>query len=98
MHRCAPIAGDFLSPGVERRLAGARGGPAQRPLDDRRRAHQPLRSGLEHGARTPRVDTATRLASSLSVPPAELLAGITWRLGHVEVVDGDFEVDEPKAD
>lgn len=75
-----------------------RAGISQEALGERAGLHRTEIGLLEHGARTPRVDTATRLASSLSVPPAELLAGITWRLGHVEVVDGDFEVDEPKAD
>ena len=52
---------------------------------------------LERGEPTPRVDTVVRLASSLSISAEELLTGITWRPGHVEVVDGVFEVDEPET-
>lgn len=74
-----------------------RAGISQEALGERAGLHRTEIGLLERGARTPRVDTLVRLASSLSIPPAELLAGITWTLGHVEVVDGAFEVEEPEA-
>jgi transcriptional regulator with XRE-family HTH domain len=75
-----------------------RAGISQEALGERAGLHRTEIGLLERGARTPRVDTVIRLASSLSIPAAELLAGITWTLGHIEVVDGAFEVDEPEAD
>ena len=34
---------------------------------------------LEKGLRHPRIDTLVKLAGSLEVTPAELLAGLSWR-------------------
>jgi transcriptional regulator with XRE-family HTH domain len=34
---------------------------------------------LERGARVPRIDTLIKLASGLSIPPADLLVGIDWK-------------------
>lgn len=45
---------------------------------------------LERGARVPRIDTLVKLASGLSVPPAELLVGIEWRRDTIQ--RGGFEV------
>jgi transcriptional regulator with XRE-family HTH domain len=39
---------------------------------------------LERGERIPRIDTAIKLAAAVSVPVAELTAGIDWRPGHSE--------------
>jgi transcriptional regulator with XRE-family HTH domain len=83
--------------GANLRRCRRRAGLSQEALGERAQLHRTEIGLLERGARTPRVDTVIRLASSLSIPAAELLAGITWRLGHVEVVDGGFEV-EPEAD
>jgi len=44
---------------------------------------------LERGERTPRIDTVLKLAGTLGVPVAELIAGIEWSPGHVE--RGQFE-------
>ncbi|HEU4904596.1 MAG TPA: helix-turn-helix transcriptional regulator [Solirubrobacterales bacterium] len=47
---------------------------------------------LERGERTPRADTIVKLAGSLSVPAGELLAGLEWAPGRIEVVEGGFKV------
>jgi transcriptional regulator with XRE-family HTH domain len=72
-----------------------RAGLSQEALGERAQLHRTEIGLLERGARIPRVDTVVRLASSLSISAAELLAGITWTPGHVEVVDGAFDVEEP---
>jgi len=74
-----------------------RAGISQEALGERAGLHRTEIGLLERGERTPRVDTVIRLASSLSIPPSDLLAGITWTLGHVEVVESDFEVEEPET-
>jgi len=36
---------------------------------------------LERGERTPRIDTAVKLAGALGVAPGDLLDGIAWQSG-----------------
>jgi transcriptional regulator with XRE-family HTH domain len=48
---------------------------------------------LERGARVPRIDTLIKLASALSMPPAELLDGIDWKPHSVQ--RGGFEFRPP---
>jgi len=48
---------------------------------------------LERGARMPRIDTLIKLASALSIPPAELLVGIDWKPHSVQ--RGGFEFRSP---
>ncbi len=38
---------------------------------------------LERGGRLPRIDTLAKLAGSLNVDPAALLAGIVWEAGEI---------------
>lgn len=44
---------------------------------------------LERGERTPRIDTAVKLAGALGVAPGDLLDGIAWQPGRFE--RGRFE-------
>jgi transcriptional regulator with XRE-family HTH domain len=39
---------------------------------------------LERGERTPRIDTAVKLAGALGVPIDDLIEGINWQPGSVE--------------
>lgn len=39
---------------------------------------------LERGERTPRIDTAVKLAGALGVDPGDLLDGIAWVPGRFE--------------
>lgn len=55
-------------------------------------AHRTEIGLLERGERTPRTDMIVKLAGSLSVPAGELLAGLEWTPGGVEVVKGGFAV------
>lgn len=48
---------------------------------------------LERGERTPRIDTAAKLAGALGVSAAELLVGIEWTPG--EMRPGGFVGSEP---
>jgi hypothetical protein len=43
---------------------------------------------------TPRIDTVLWLAGSLSAPVSDLLDGLEWTPGYVEIVGGGFEVVE----
>lgn len=43
--------------------------------------HRTEISQLERGLRIPRIDTLVKLAATLEVDPAELLAGISWKPG-----------------
>ena len=69
-----------------------RAGLSQEELGYRAQLHRTEVSLLERGARTPRADTILRLAGSLSAPVGDLLAGLEWTPGHVEVIEGGFEV------
>jgi len=44
---------------------------------------------LERGERTPRIDTAVKLAGALGVAPGDLLDGIAWQPGRLQ--RGRFE-------
>jgi transcriptional regulator with XRE-family HTH domain len=50
---------------------------------------------LERGERTPRIDTAIKLAVSLSVSAEELLVGIEWNPGQTTL--GAFSLREPSS-
>jgi transcriptional regulator with XRE-family HTH domain len=53
---------------------------------------------LERGTRLARIDTLVKLASALSIPPGDLLAGIVWT--PAVVTRGEFWVRavEPEVD
>lgn len=72
-----------------------RSGLSQEELAYRAGLHRTEVSLLERGARTPRADTIVRLAGGLEVPAGELLDGLEWTPGRVEVVQGGFEAVEP---
>lgn len=80
-------------------LARCRAGAdiSQEELSFRASIHRTEVSLLERGERMPRVDTALRLAGSLSVPLEELTAGLEWRPGYEVVVPGAWETVEPEG-
>lgn len=95
MKRSTEVAAQF---GRNLALCRERAGLSQEELGYRAQVHRTEVSLLERGARTPRADTIVRLAGSLPVSVGELLAGLDWTPGRVEVVEGGFEVNgEPEA-
>jgi transcriptional regulator with XRE-family HTH domain len=71
-----------------------RAGLSQEELGYRAQVHRTEVSLLERGARTPRADTIVKLAGSVSAPVDDLLAGLRWTPGRVEVIVGGFELVE----
>lgn len=67
------------------RVSRKRAGMAQEELARRASLHRTEIGSLEGGARVPRIDTLIKLASALSIPPGELLAGIDWKLDGARV-------------
>lgn len=59
---------------MARRIAGL----SQEELGVRASLHRTEIGMLEHGQRTPRIDTVTKLAGAMAIAPDELLAGIHW--------------------
>ena len=55
-----------------------REGLSQEQLAVRASLHRTEIGKLENGERVARIDTLTRLAGSMAVPPGELLDGIDW--------------------
>jgi len=51
---------------------------------------------LERGERTPRIDTAAKLAGAVGASPADLFEGLAWEPGQVQA--GKFPVDSVSAD
>jgi transcriptional regulator with XRE-family HTH domain len=72
-------------------------GISQEELSFRASIHRTEVSLLEQGERMPRVDTALRIAGSLGVPLADLIAGLEWRPGYEIVVPGAWEAVERGA-
>jgi transcriptional regulator with XRE-family HTH domain len=75
--------------GKNLRTARKRAGLSQEGLALAASIHRTEIGLLERGERTPRIDTVLKLAGTLGVPVAELIAGIEWSPGHVE--RGRFE-------
>ena len=71
-----------------------RAGLSQEELGYRAQLHRTQVGSLERGVRTPRIDTVLRLAGSLSAPVSDLIDGLEWTPGYVEVVGGGFEITE----
>lgn len=69
-----------------------RAGISQEELGYRAQLHRTEVSLLECGQRTPRIDTVMRLAGSVSSPVGDLLAGLEWTPGYVEIVEGGFDL------
>jgi transcriptional regulator with XRE-family HTH domain len=90
-----------MDPGLQvaRRFAGnltiarERAGLSQEELGFRASLHRTQIGVLERGARLPRIDTVVKLAGALSIPPADLLAGLTWK--PRELGAGGFQVEGP---
>lgn len=91
MNHSAEVAAQF---GRNLARCRKRAGLSQEELGSRAGLHRTAIGLLERGARTPKVDTIVRLAGAVSVPVRDLLAGINWTPGHVEVVEGRFDVAE----
>ncbi len=85
----AAIFGDNLA--HCRRLADV----TQEELSIRASLHRTEVSQLERGLRVPRIDTLVKLATSLEYDVTELLAGINWRPGGVQI--GSFHEPDPPA-
>lgn len=58
-------------------------GISQEDLGFRADLHRTQISDMERGLRVPRIDTLVKLAASLQIDPADLLAGITWQPGEM---------------
>ena len=81
-----PIAAHF---GRNLRSCRIRADLSQEELGKRASVHRTEVGLLERGARVPRIDTLIKLASALSIPPAELLVGIEWKPDSIQ--RGGFE-------
>ena len=75
------IAGQF---GENLRRARKRAGLSQEEAGIRASLHRTEIGLLERGERTPRIDTAIKLAGAVGVPIGELLDGIGWTPGRTE--------------
>jgi transcriptional regulator with XRE-family HTH domain len=67
----------------------ARVGISQEELGFRASLHRTEVGQLERGVRLPRIDTLVKLAGSLDVDPADLLAGVSWKPGGTR--QGQFQ-------
>jgi transcriptional regulator with XRE-family HTH domain len=90
--RSAEVAAQF---GRNLARCRKRAGLSQEELGEHAGLHRTEIGLLERGERMPRVDTIVKVAGGLSVPAAELMAGINWKPGDVVVVEGGFEVADP---
>lgn len=62
-----------------------REGLSQDELAVRASTHRTEISQLERGLRIARIDTLIKIAGSLEITPAELLAGLAWEPGAVRI-------------
>ena len=83
--------------GSNLRACRKRLGISQEGLSSRAETHPKMISGLELGARLPRIDTFIRLAGALEATPNELTAGILWVPAEEVVSPGGFEVPDDPA-
>jgi transcriptional regulator with XRE-family HTH domain len=58
--------------------------------------HRTELSLLERGGRTPRLDTLLALAAAIETRPSELVTGMSWSPGVVEI-GGEYVVDGTDA-
>jgi transcriptional regulator with XRE-family HTH domain len=89
----ADIARQF---GENLRRARRQAGISQEETGFRASLHRTEIGLLERGARTPRIDTAVKLACALGVEPGLLLEGIGWTSGTFE--PGGFTFSSPPED
>jgi transcriptional regulator with XRE-family HTH domain len=61
-------------------IARRRAGVSQEELGFRASLHRTEIGQLERGDRLPRIDTLIKLSGALSVPPADLLKGMAWKV------------------
>lgn len=66
------------------RRARRQAGISQKEAGIRASLHRTEIGLLERGERTPRIDTAIKLAAAVNVPLAELTEGIAWSSGQSE--------------
>ncbi len=83
----SPIGARFGENLTRRRRAA---GMSQDDLGFAAGLHRTEVSGLERGARVPRIDTLIKLAAGLDIPPEGLLSGIDWQPGSIQ--PGGFNV------
>jgi transcriptional regulator with XRE-family HTH domain len=60
-------------------------GLSQEEVAIRASLHRTAVGQLERQERVPCMDTLVKLAGALSVSPCDLIAGLAWEPGHVEV-------------
>jgi len=72
--------------------ARKRAGLSQEETAMRASLHRTEIGLLERGERTPRIDTAAKLAGAVGVAPGDLFDGIAWKPG--EVRPGGFALPE----
>jgi transcriptional regulator with XRE-family HTH domain len=72
-----------------------RAGLSQEQLGLRAALHRTEIGLLERGERVPRIDTMVKLAGALSLPPSQLIDGISW--SPTETSKGEFSFVEAKA-
>lgn len=70
--------------GINLVRARKRAGLSQEAAALRASLHRTEISLLERGERTPRIDTAIKVAGAVGVSPAELFEGIVWEPGEVQ--------------
>lgn len=75
--------------------ARRRAGLSQEEAAVRASIHRTEVGLLERGERTPRIDTALKLAGALEVELEELLEGIRWKPGEVQL--GSFKLSAGEA-
>jgi transcriptional regulator with XRE-family HTH domain len=67
-------------------------GLSQEVLAVRASLHRTEIGMLEHGQRVARIDTVIRLAGAMSIPPSDLIAGMSWTPGEIQ--GGTFEFED----
>ena len=67
-------------------------GLSQESLAVRASLHRTEIGMLEHGQRLARIDTLIRLAGAMSIPPADLIDGMSWTPG--DLLGGSFEFEQ----
>lgn len=78
--------------GANLRYCRRRAGLSQEETAMRASLHRTAVSYIERGTRTPRIDTAAKLAAVIGVDPGDLFDGIVWEPGVVRV--GQFMPDD----
>jgi transcriptional regulator with XRE-family HTH domain len=69
--------------GANLRYCRNRAGLSQEETAMRASLHRTAISYIERGIRTPRIDTAAKLAAVIGVDPGDLFDGIVWTPGDV---------------